>query len=195
MVIKDVIFYKSVFIDDSKIFIENKNELVFIGRSNVWKSSIMNAIFRKKNLVKTSSLPWKTKTANIFLVDNKYYYTDLPWYWFSLLWKELKEKMDWLISWYLEERATNIKKAVLLIDSKIWVQESDLDMYKFLLDLWIDLVIILSKIDKLSINEVWKLKENISKQFFWTDIFLVSSKNNIWINELSKYLKNTLKNS
>lgn len=192
MKIQEAIFYKSVFIDDNTIFLDNKKEIVFVGRSNVWKSSIMNALMWKKDLVKTSSVAWKTKTANLFIVNNKYYYTDLPWYWFAKLWKELKDKLDGLISWYIEERANNIKKIVMLIDSKIWPQQTDIDMYKYLLELWVSVVVVLAKVDKLSKNEILKSKLYTENEFFWVDVFPVSSKKNIWVKELSRYLRQAL---
>ena len=119
MKLSDVKFYKSVGLETSEIMFDAKNEVVFVWRSNVGKSSIMNALFEKKDLVKTSSRPGKTKLANIFTVANKYYMTDLPGYGFAKLGKNLKEALEGLISWYLEERTTHLKKVVILIDSKL----------------------------------------------------------------------------
>ncbi|USN58330.1 MAG: 50S ribosome-binding GTPase [Candidatus Peribacteria bacterium] len=119
MKIQEVRFDKSVSIQDTELFFDARKEIIFVGRSNVGKSSLMNAIFHKKDLVKTSSRPGKTKTANLFLVNNKFYYTDLPGYGFAKLGKELKEHLDALISWYVEERKPYIKQVVILIDSKI----------------------------------------------------------------------------
>ncbi len=68
------------------------------------KSSLMNTIFQRKDLVKTSSKPGKTRLANIFQVGTKYYLTDLPGYGFAKMGKQMKEDLDALISWYLEER-------------------------------------------------------------------------------------------
>ena len=192
MKIKDAKFLKSVFIDDNDVVFDNRWEIVFVWRSNVGKSSIMNALMHKKDLVKTSSKPGKTKTANIFMVNNKYYFTDLPGYGFAKLGKEVLEKLDALISWYLEVRIENIKKVVMLIDTKIWPQQADIDMYKFILDLGIPVAIVLSKVDRLSKNEIHKSKTLASEVFFWQDIFPISSTKNIWIRELEKYLWNAL---
>ena len=79
----------------------------------------MNGIFNRKALVKTSSKPGKTRTANIFVANTKYFFTDLPGYGFAKMGKELKEDLDSLISWYVEERKPYIKKVVLIVDSKI----------------------------------------------------------------------------
>lgn len=192
MKIKDAKFIKSVFIDDDKVIFDKNNEVVFIGRSNVWKSSLMNALMERKFLVKTSWTAWKTKTANLFLVNNKYYYTDLPWYWFAKLWKEILEKLDALISWYLEERASNIKKVCLLIDTKIWLQQKDIDMYNYIQELKIPIVIVLSKIDRLSKSEIQKAKNYVQNELFWQKIFPVSSLKKLWLKELSREIRESL---
>lgn len=195
MKLNDVKFYKSVWLNSEEVYFDDKKEIVFVGRSNMWKSSLMNALFQKKDLVKTSSKPGKTRMANLFLVENKYYFTDLPGYGFALLWKELKENLDWLISWYLEERRNSIKTVVMLIDSKLWPQKTDLEMYEYILELELPLIVVLSKIDKLGKNEVLKAKKFTEEQFFWVQVFWVSAKNKTWILELEKILKNSLKNN
>lgn len=189
MFIKDVFFSKSVTIKSKDIFFDEKSEIVFVWRSNVGKSSLMNTLFNKKDLVKTSAKAWKTREANLFIVNKKYYFTDLPWYWFAKLWKELKDDLDALISWYLEERKNHIKLVVILVDSRLWTQEKDVDMYKYILELDIPAIIVLSKIDKLSNNEVFKSIDSVSKDFFWLDLIPVSSSTKAWINELEKAIK------
>jgi len=138
----------------------------------------MNKIFNKKDLVKTSARPGKTKTANIFIVNKKYYYTDLPGYGFARLGKELKEHLDALISWYLEEKRNNIKKVVMLIDSKIGPQESDIDMFEYVQSLELPILIVLSKVDRLSKAETAKSLAATQKAFFGQQVVAVSSTKN-----------------
>jgi len=192
MKIKEIKFVKSVFIDDDRIIMDEHKEIVFIWRSNVWKSSIMNALFNKKDLVKTSSKPWKTKTANLFLMNNKYYFTDLPGYGFAKLWKDFLDKLDSLISWYLEERSQYIKKVVLLIDTKIGLQQKDIDMFAYVQKLKIPVIIVLSKTDRLSKSETLKAKNYVEKELFGQQIMAVSSHKRIWVSELFKELGNSL---
>ncbi len=192
MNLKNVGFYKSVCLWSKELYIDEKKEVLFVWRSNVGKSSIMNALFDKKDLVKTSSRPWKTRMANLFLIENKYYLTDLPGYWFAKLWKDLKEDLDWLISWYLEEKAEYIKKVVMLIDSKLWAQQVDLDMYKYIFELGLPLTIVLSKIDKLGKSESAKSLSHAKETFFWQEIILVSNTKKIGIRELEKSIKKAL---
>ncbi len=189
---KNVSFLKSVSINTKEVYFDDKKEIVFIWRSNMGKSSLMNAIFEKKDLVKTSAKPGKTRLANIFVVENKYYFTDLPWYWFAKLGKNLKDDLDALISWYLEERRENIKKVVILIDSKLWPQKADFEMFEYLLDLELPLTIILSKADKLSKNELNKSVAFAKESFFWQEVIACSSKKKIWLDEFKKSIKRVL---
>lgn len=188
MKLKEVVFSKSVAINAEKVFLDNKKEIIFIWRSNVGKSSLMNALFNRKDLVKTSSRPWKTKYANIFIVNWKYNFTDLPWYWFAKLWKEIKEHLDALNSWYMDERLDYIKKAVIVLDAKIWPQQADIDMYEYLLELGIPMFIVLSKIDRLNKSEIQKSKNYTEKILVWQPVFPVSSKKGIWISDLWREL-------
>lgn len=192
MKFSDVKFYKSVWLWTKEVYFDLKSEVIFVGRSNMWKSSLMNAIFEKKDLVKTSSTPGKTRLANLFIVANKYYLTDLPGYGFAKLWKNFKEELDWLISWYLDERKSSIKNVIMLIDSKLWAQESDIDMYKYILSLELPITIVLSKVDKLSNNEISKSITHAKESFFWQDVIAVSSSKKIGITELCKVIKKSL---
>lgn len=193
MRLSNVKFYKSVWLWSKEIFIDEKGEVLFVWRSNVGKSSIMNALFEKKDLVKTSSRPGKTLLANLFLIENKYYLTDLPWYWFAKLGKGLKDQLDGLISWYIEEKSEYIKKVVILIDSKLWPQEVDIEMYKYILGLDLPVTIVLSKIDKVSSSELQKSLAQAKNEFFWQEIIAVSSTKRIGIRELEKSIKASLK--
>lgn len=192
MKFNNVSFIKSVAIDSKEMYLDEIPEIIFVGRSNVGKSSIMNAIFEKKDLVKTSARPGKTLLANLFKVENKYILTDLPGYGFAKLGKNLKDKLDGLISWYLEEKKENIKTVVMLIDAKLWAQDSDIDMYKYLLSMDMSVTIVLSKIDKLGKSEVGKSKMHAANAFFGQDIFPVSSVKKIGLDELKKVLKKAL---
>ncbi|MDD3303163.1 MAG: ribosome biogenesis GTP-binding protein YihA/YsxC [Candidatus Gracilibacteria bacterium] len=186
--IKSVKFEKSVDIKSKEVFFDEKKEILFLGRSNVGKSSLMNALFEKKDLVKTSSMPGKTRTANLFLVNNKYYFTDMPGYGFAKLGKEKKQDLDNLINWYLEERMQYIRTVVVLIDSKLGPQESDIEMYRHLLDMEMDITIVVTKTDKVGNNDIKRVISLCEEAFFGQTIHLVSAKKTIGVNELKKEL-------
>lgn len=194
MKLSDVKFFKSVWLSSKEFYFEEKNEVIFVWRSNMWKSSLMNALFNKKDLVKTSSKPGKTRLANLFLVENKYYLTDLPGYGFAKMWKDFKEELDGLISWYIEEKRDFIKNVIILVDSKLWAQEADIDMYKYLLGLELPVTIVLSKVDKLSNSEIWKSLNHAKQKFFGQTIIPVSSTKKTWLKELEKVIKASLLN-
>lgn len=188
MKVKDAKFLKAISINDREVFFEQRNEVVFVGRSNVGKSSLMNALMHKKDLVKTSSKPGKTRTANVFEVNGKYYFTDLPGYGFAKLGQELREDLDALISWYLEEKKYNIRQVVLLCDAKIGPQQTDIDMYNYISDLGLPVTVVLSKVDRLSNNDIWKSKAHCQKTFFGARIVPISSQKLTGIDELRKIL-------
>lgn len=189
MRLSDVKFFRSVGLWSKDLIIDEKPEIVFVGRSNVGKSSIMNSLFEKKDLVKTSSRAGKTQLANLFRIDNKYYMTDLPGYGFARLGKNLKEELDGLISWYIEEKQEFLKRVVILIDSRLGAQEVDIEMYKYLLDMGVPIVIVLSKTDKISKWELGNMIQKTKNHFFWQEIIPVSSLKKTWIKELTKILK------
>lgn len=193
MKITSVSFDKSISIESDKVYLDNRKQIVFVWRSNVGKSSLMNSIFEKKDLVKTSSLPGKTKTANLFTVNNKFHFVDLPGYWFAKLWKEHQKKLDDLISWYLEEFKHDIKRLVVVLDSKLGPTQIDIDMFKFIQEFGIPLVFVLNKIDKLSNNEITKSLNHTQEILFWQKIFTLSAKKGDWVNELLRFLWEDLK--
>lgn len=193
MKIKSVEYKKSVSINQSEVLFESRKEIIFVGRSNVWKSSMLNALFQKKNLAFTSSTPGKTRLANLYLVNGKYFFTDLPGYGFWKRGKENMKQMDELISWYLEEKKELVMCVVILIDSKLWPQSSDVDMYQYLKELELPLFIALTKTDKISQIQVNKTLHKTQELFFWEKIFVTSSEKKVWIDDLRHQLEWMLK--
>jgi GTP-binding protein len=151
MRILNIKFVKSV------LKIENKPitqypEIAFIGRSNVGKSSMINSLFQRRNLAKTSSTPGKTRLINYFLLDEQIYIVDLPGYGYI---KRLDDSSDsWknLIETYLTQN-NNLKIVFLLIDCRHDVMQLDQMMIDWLIYYNIPFIIIMTKRDKLSNNQ------------------------------------------
>lgn len=144
---------------------------------------------QKKDLVKTSSKPGKTRTANLFLVNEKYHFTDLPGYGFAKMWQEFREDLDALISWYLEEKQNTIKQVILICDAKIGPQQSDIDMYNYITnDLKMPITVALSKIDRLSKNDINKSKFHTQETFFGSRVVPISSSKLDGIDEMRKII-------
>jgi len=169
--LKNVLFYKSIYKIEQMEGL-NLPEYVFIGRSNVGKSSLINALTGKKNLAKTSSTPGKTQSINYFLADNKFYIVDMPGYGYAKISKDQKLYWKKMIEKYFQANK-NIKMNYLLADSRYDIMESDLMMIDYLLQLDLPVTVILTKIDKISANEIQKRISAIKESF--EDIAMLSS--------------------
>ena len=126
-------FIKSV-VDIKQCSNLNLPEFAFFGRSNVWKSSLINMLTQRKDLAKCSKIPWKTKLFNFFVINNSRVIVDLPGYWYAKSWE--KERKSWLdfTQEFLNTRKT-LKNTFLLIDGSIPPQKIDWNHIKIFL--WI----------------------------------------------------------
>ncbi len=127
-------------------------EIAFAGRSNVGKSSLMNAIIGRKKLVKTSSRPGKTRGLNYFLVNESIYFVDLPGYGFARV--PEKEQAGWqeLITGYLLQR-NSLQMVVVIIDLRHPLKKMDRDLIDWLRYQQISTLPVYTKADKLSKNK------------------------------------------
>lgn len=128
-------------------------EVAFIGRSNVGKSSLINAICERKKLAKTSSTPGKTQLINHFMVNEKFFLVDLPGYGWAKVTKTLKEKWERNITDYLLQRE-NLYCLFILIDLRLPPQKKDTDFLQWVGEHEIPFSIIFTKSDKLSKTKV-----------------------------------------
>ena len=110
---------------------QDLSEFVFVGRSNVGKSSIINAITNRKLLARTSSKPGKTITLNYFLIDNSFYLVDVPGYGYASRSLDQRAGFGASIEDYLTDN-NNLKVVFLLVDTKVGPTKDDILMYKFL---------------------------------------------------------------
>lgn len=127
-------------------------EYAFIGRSNVGKSSLINTVLQRKNLVKVSATPGKTQTINYFEVNNQFYIVDLPGYGYAKVSKSERRSWSHFISDYLT-RSPYLKIVFLLIDARHEIKASDREMAAFLQENSIPYFLIATKRDKLSNNQ------------------------------------------
>ncbi len=122
-------------------------EFLLIGRSNVGKSSFINALLSRKNLAHTSSRPGKTQTINFYLVNSSFYLVDAPGYGYAMVDKKSQAKFGMMIEEYLEKRQ-QLKRVFLLIDFRHKPTEDDLLMYNFLKYYNVPVTIVATKADK-----------------------------------------------
>ncbi len=124
-------------------------EYAFIGRSNVGKSSLINAMTNRKNLAKTSSTPGKTQLINHFLINESWYLVDLPGYGWAKVSKSQRRDFEGLITEYLSERS-NLVVTFVLVDIRHEPQAIDLEFFQWLGESQIPFAIVFTKSDKLN---------------------------------------------
>jgi len=123
-------------------------EFLLVGRSNVGKSSFINALIGRKNYARTSSKPGKTQTLNFYHINNAFYLVDVPGYGYSRLSKDNDRKIGLMIEEYLKTRK-NLVHVFLLIDYRHKPTEDDILMYNFLKYYNINITIVATKYDKI----------------------------------------------
>ncbi len=134
---------------------DNRVEIAFVGRSNVGKSSLINTLTNRRKLVKVSGTPGKTRLVNFFLINNEFYFVDLPGYGYAKVSKSEKESWGKVIERYLTGR-NQLKKVVLLVDSRHKPSQDDVTMYKWIKHYKYNTLIVATKIDKLNKVELRK---------------------------------------
>lgn len=126
---------------------DRRSEFLLVGRSNVGKSSFINAILGRKNLAYTSSTPGKTQTLNFYGVNKSFYLIDVPGYGYAAVDKKTQAKFGMMIEDYLENRK-QLKRVFMLVDFRHKPTEDDLLMYNFLKYYNLPVTIIATKADK-----------------------------------------------
>ncbi|SHK04324.1 GTP-binding protein [Anaerobranca californiensis DSM 14826] len=138
-------------------------EVALVGRSNVGKSSFINTMINRKNLARTGGKPGKTQTLNFYLVNNSMIFTDVPGYGFAKVAKSHRQTWRKMIEEYLLKRA-NLKGVVQLIDIRHLPTNEDKEMFFWLLEKQIPVMVVLTKADKISKGKVQKHVSDICKQ-------------------------------
>ncbi len=139
---------------------ENRLEIAFVGRSNVGKSSIINSLTNRKSLAKVSGTPGKTRLINFFLINNTFHLVDLPGYGYAKVSKTEKQSWGKIIEDYLLKRP-QLKKVVLLVDSRHKPSEDDILMYKWIKHYGHITLVVATKKDKLKKSEIPKSEKLI----------------------------------
>ena len=142
---------------------ENLPEFAFAGRSNVGKSSFINAMLNRKNLARTSSTPGKTRTINFYKINNSLRFVDLPGYGYAKVAKSEKEKRAGIINRYLETRE-NILETILLVDIRHEPTNLDKQMYDYIIDSGFSGIVVATKKDKIKRSQINKHIDTIAKK-------------------------------
>ncbi|MDU1177013.1 MAG: ribosome biogenesis GTP-binding protein YihA/YsxC [Peptoniphilus harei] len=141
----------------------NIKEFAFAGRSNVGKSSFINAMLNRKNLARTSSTPGKTRTINFYRVNDDLRLVDLPGYGYAKVAKSEKDKWAGIINRYLENRE-NLVETILLVDIRHEPTALDKQMYDYIIESGFSGIVIATKKDKIKKSQVDKHISIIAKK-------------------------------
>lgn len=164
-------------------------EFVFLGRSNVGKSSFINAFTGRKTLAKTSSKPGKTRTMNFFIIDDLFYLVDAPGYGYAN--KSYGTRLDFgdYIEEYLHNN-DNLKACFLLVDTKVGPTKDDILMYDYLKYHNMNVCVIATKCDKVGTTLITRHKNDIAKKLNIdkNKVFFTSSLNKIGFEKLTEFV-------
>ncbi|MBQ7034746.1 MAG: YihA family ribosome biogenesis GTP-binding protein [Clostridia bacterium] len=161
-------------------------EILFCGRSNVGKSSMINCLLGRKSLARTSEKPGKTATINYYEIDKKLYLVDLPGYGYARVSQAEKDKWARFMQAYFNFESDK-KLAVSLVDLRHKPSEADLEMAAFLEEVGIPYWVVATKADKLSktaVAENLKMLEEIYADYYPQKILAFSSKTRLGREEL-----------
>lgn len=161
-------------------------EIALAGRSNVGKSSLINALLNRKSFARTSSTPGKTRTINFYLINEEFFFVDLPGYGYAKVSKTEKEKWGGIMERYLEDR-NELCSILLLVDVRHEPTEDDKLMYQWIKHFGYNCAVVATKADKISKGQYQKHESIIRKKLLMDSndkVIMTSSSNKIGIGKL-----------
>jgi GTP-binding protein len=170
---------------------DRKPEIAFCGRSNSGKSSLLNALTNSNGLARTSASPGRTQLINFFLVDGQTYYVDLPGYGYAKVPKGIRDTWGEMIESYLRNREP-LKLAIMLVDSRIPPTDSDQMMKKWLDHFGIPNLVVLTKSDKISRNELTKALRTCAQTLQTKEIIAFSALTNFGKDAVLKKIRDAI---
>lgn len=170
-------------------------EYAFIGRSNVGKSSLINAMLGRRDLAKTSQTPGKTQLINHFLVNEDWYLTDLPGYGYAKVSKSTRKDFEKLITNYILNRK-NLVNLFVLVDSRHTPQKIDLDFMEWCGESGVPFSIIFTKADKMKPGALGDNIENYKTEMLKTweevpEMYVTSAEKKEGGEEILKFIEKT----
>lgn len=139
---------------------DNVPEIAFVGRSNVGKSSLLNLLTNRKSLARVSGAPGKTRTINFYRINDTFRIVDLPGYGYAKISKSISENWGDMMEEYFRNRQS-LKKVVQLVDIRHAPSAQDVQMYEYLRHYGLDGLVVATKADKVSRNEMQKCMKTI----------------------------------
>lgn len=140
----------------------NLDEIAFVGRSNVGKSSLLNLLTNRKSLARVSGNPGKTRTINFYLINGAFRFVDLPGYGYAKVSKSITADWDRMMDDFFKQRK-NLRRVVQLVDIRHEPSKLDIQMYEYLRSYGLDGLVCATKADKISGNQKQKNLSIIKK--------------------------------
>ncbi|MBA3335512.1 MAG: YihA family ribosome biogenesis GTP-binding protein [Acidobacteria bacterium] len=183
-------FTKSAF-NESHWTNDGLREISFLGRSNVGKSSLLNSLLQRKGLARTSNTPGRTQSINFFLVNETFYFVDLPGYGYAKVSKTMRADWGKMAEEYLAKRR-ELVLSIQLIDSRHPPTELDLKLHEWLVYNQKNHIVVATKADKLSNNKLNKSLQEIEKILPESKIILYSAETGKGRDELWREILDSL---
>src|SRR5688572_5352449 len=166
-------FCKSAF-EMSHWPVDGRPEIAFLGRSNVGKSSLLNSLLQRKGLARTSNTPGRTQSINYFLVNERFYFVDLPGYGFAKVSKAMREDWGKMAEEYLADRE-ELVLSIQLVDSRHEPSALDRQLHEWLVYNEKPHITVATKSDKLSKNQLFKQIRTVEKTLSGSEVLPFSS--------------------
>lgn len=141
---------------------DRKPEISFLGRSNVGKSSLLNSLLQRKGLARTSNTPGRTQSINFFLINESFYFVDLPGYGYARVSKTMRQDWGVMAEEYLAKR-DELVLSIQLVDARHSPTTLDRQLHEWLIYNQKPHLIVATKADKLSTNKLKKSMEEIQE--------------------------------
>lgn len=182
----------------------DRPEIAFAGRSNVGKSSLMNTLLGRKKLVKTSSTPGRTQTINLFSINDRFYFVDLPGYGYAKVPKAVRKSWGPMVENYLKTRrageqtvpeaSQGLCAVVVILDIRRLPNQGDHDLLAWLAHYEVPALVVLTKVDKLKKNQQGKQRSAIARELSTdpSSLILVSGTTGLGKQELWKAIESRL---
>lgn len=142
-------------------------EIALAGRSNVGKSSFINRLIDRKNLVRTSSKPGKTRTLNFYNINDRFYFVDVPGYGYAKVSKQERNRWGKMMEEYFETRE-QLQAVILIVDIRHDPTKEDMQMFEYVTYLNIPLLVVATKLDKIpktkQANHIKRMKSHFQSE-------------------------------
>lgn len=168
-------------------------EIAFLGRSNVGKSSLINAMLMRKGLARTSNTPGRTQSINFFLVNERLFFADLPGYGYARVSKKMRAGWGMMAEEYLAERE-ELTLAIQLVDSRHSPTALDKQLHEWLVFNKKNFIVVATKSDKLSSNQLLKNVREIEKELPGSRVIPFSANTGKGRDQLWAEIENSLEN-